>query len=155
MDPKIWGPHAWFFLHTVTFSYSDNPTQTDRYEMKSFFNNFSNIIPCIVCKSHFKQNMEKYPIENFLDSRDDLVNWLINLHNIVNIKLGKPIYNNLEIINQYNSIYTKKYNKDPFFVCNNLIYFLIGIIIIINIILIIYLFIKRFKHFRNLFKKLK
>ena len=26
MNPKIWGPHAWIFLHSITLNYPENPT---------------------------------------------------------------------------------------------------------------------------------
>ena len=38
MDPRIWGPPAWTFLHSVTLAYPDNPTETDRTNYKKFFN---------------------------------------------------------------------------------------------------------------------
>ena len=30
MDPNIWGPHAWFLIHTVCLNYPDNPTDEDK-----------------------------------------------------------------------------------------------------------------------------
>ena len=30
MEPEIWGPHAWQFLHSITLSYPDNPTFEDK-----------------------------------------------------------------------------------------------------------------------------
>ena len=26
MEPNIWGPGAWTFLHSITFQYPENPT---------------------------------------------------------------------------------------------------------------------------------
>ncbi len=29
-DPNIWGPHYWFFLHTIAESYPENPNQVTK-----------------------------------------------------------------------------------------------------------------------------
>ena len=39
MDPKIWGPPGWFFIHSVTLVYPDNPTETEKNNFKRFFLN--------------------------------------------------------------------------------------------------------------------
>ena len=34
MDPKIWGPPGWLFLHTLTFNYPNNPTKEEKETTK-------------------------------------------------------------------------------------------------------------------------
>ena len=139
MDPRIWGPHTWFFLHSLTFSYPDNPTIKDKNDFEHFFYSLSNVLPCIICKNHFKEHLSKYPIENYLNNRNQLVNWMIDIHNIVNKQLNKPIVDNKIIIQKYNDLYTKKYqcpiNQNYYDKCKNII---LSILLIINIIIIIY-----------------
>ena len=36
MEPEIWGPHAWQFLHSITLSYPDNPTLEDKNNHAQF-----------------------------------------------------------------------------------------------------------------------
>ena len=137
MDARIWGPHAWFFLHSITFSYPDNPSEKEKIYFYNFFHSVSNILPCTICKNHFNEHLIKYPIEKFLSSRDSLVNWLIDIHNIVNQTLGKSIEKNSDIINRYNELYKKKYtcligDKGKF----NYTTIILIIILIINIIFI-------------------
>lgn len=154
MDPRIWGPHAWFFLHSVTFAYPDNPNEEDKKNIIQFFNGLSLILPCSVCREHYKENLKKYPIEFSCNNRLDLVNWLINIHNTVNRHLGKEIKNNNEVINNFNNLYKKKYtcpltnNK----ISSNII--LIIVFIIIIILLFVFLLICYRKKF-NLLKLLK
>ena len=38
MNPEVWGPHAWFFLHTVTMNYPNKPTIKDKEDNKNFVN---------------------------------------------------------------------------------------------------------------------
>ena len=30
MEPKVWGSHAWIFLHTITLNYPDEPSKFDK-----------------------------------------------------------------------------------------------------------------------------
>ena len=50
MGTDIWGPSAWHFLHTVAYSYPENPTQNDIYNYNIFFNNIQYILPCPRCR---------------------------------------------------------------------------------------------------------
>ena len=111
MNPEIWGPHAWFFLHTVTLSYPENPTETDKKQMYDFFMSLSNILPCLNCMKHFKKHLNKYPITPFLDNRRLLVSWLVMLHNMVNVSINKPTMTVDEVIDMYE----KKYKKPKIF----------------------------------------
>tara|TARA_B100001094_G_C18176814_1_gene798349 strand:+ start:1311 stop:1781 length:471 start_codon:yes stop_codon:yes gene_type:complete len=106
---NIWGPPAWKFLHTITFNYPNNPSINDKITYKNFFIILQNIIPCSICQYNYKLHMEKFPIDKYLNSRDNLVKWLINIHNEVNKLHNKPIKNYDEIINYY----TQLYNNNP------------------------------------------
>ena len=37
MDPEIWGPSTWIFLHTITLNYPNNPTIYDKQNYKNFY----------------------------------------------------------------------------------------------------------------------
>ena len=37
MDPKVWGPNAWIFLHSITMNYPKNPTNEDKEKYRTFF----------------------------------------------------------------------------------------------------------------------
>ena len=104
MDPNIWGSHAWLFLHTVTLNYPDEPTRFDKENYKHFFENLGHVIPCEVCKSHYKQNIRKYPIQ--LDSKESLTKWLHHIHNLVNIKNGKDEFKYDDLIKKYSDLYS-------------------------------------------------
>ena len=91
MDPKLWGPSAWYFLHSVTFSYPENPTQKEKKSLKDFFRSLEFLLPCDVCKLNFKHHFNEDPIDGHLNSREEVIKWLINIHNKVNIETGKPI----------------------------------------------------------------
>jgi len=113
MDSKIWGSHAWLFLHTITLNYPDNPTKFDIDNYKNFFENLSNVIPCEVCKAHYKKNIKMYPIQ--LESKESLTKWLHKIHNLVNVKNGKDEYPYEQFIEKYSDMYSKnRYTKHLF-----------------------------------------
>ena len=101
MNPKFWGPHAWIFLHSITMSYPKEPTEQDKQIYLSFFTNLQNIIPCEKCQYNYSNNLEKYPIEPGLKTRETLIQWLINIHNEINKENGSPEYSYDQVIEEY------------------------------------------------------
>ena len=65
MDPTRWGPKLWFFMHTLSFNYPDNPTQNDKLNIKNFFENLKYLIPCETCRIHYGGHTTKMPIDNY------------------------------------------------------------------------------------------
>jgi hypothetical protein len=92
MDSKVWGPHFWFILHLVSFNYPDNPSTPDKDNYKRFYDSIGDILPCQLCKQHYKNYISQFPISVHLDSRIDLITWVVQVHNFVNQSLNKPIY---------------------------------------------------------------
>jgi hypothetical protein len=132
MEPEIWGPHGWIFLHTITLNYPHRPTMYDKEQYKNFFLNLQNVLPCKYCSHNYKLHLKKYPITKFLDSKKDLVQWLIHIHNEVNIIFNKKTITYEEFILIYKKIYNKKKTNYLF------IFIIIFIILFIVILLIIY-----------------
>ena len=102
---NVWGPSAWTFLHTITYNYPENPTDNDKKNYHNFFMNLQHVLPCKKCQAHYTENIQKYDLNNSLDNRDDLVKWLIDLHNDVNRNNGKPVWSYSDVFNKYQSMY--------------------------------------------------
>ena len=110
MEPNIWGKHAWIFLHSVSMNYPDNPSKLDKDRYKNFFESIQYILPCEICKTHYANHINKIPINTALNSRRDLVEWLINVHNEVNKYLNKPILSYDTVIDYYKKLYNGDIN---------------------------------------------
>ena len=108
MNQNIWGPHLWFSLHTISFTYPIKPSRDDKSNYKNFFINLQNMIPCSICKKNYKRHLKEHPIDNFLDNRRLLVYWVIDMHNMVNGEIGKKILSYDTVIKKYESVYKKK-----------------------------------------------
>jgi hypothetical protein len=91
--PNVWGPHGWKFIHYITLGYPNNPTEKDKERYYNFFHALKFVIPCSICGAHFRENLEKNPInDEVLSSKEKLINWGIQMHNLVNKKNGKKVY---------------------------------------------------------------
>ena len=125
MDAKVWGPHAWKFLHTITLNYPENPTDQNKADYKNFFEILSEVLPCEKCRLHYKENIKELPIN--LESKEELTKWLFNIHNKVNLLNGKELYNYNTFIGDYSNLYNENHlNK----------YFLFILLIIIVLLII-------------------
>lgn len=70
------------------------------------------LIPCPICREHYKEHLKKLPLSPHLDRRDDLFRWTVQLHNEVNQMLGKPIVTEVESIRYYTRIGARE--RSPF-----------------------------------------
>jgi hypothetical protein len=129
ITPAFWGPHGWIFLHSVTFNYPDNPSSETKQKYKQFFESIGDILPCNVCSENYKRHIKENPIDPNLNDKNDIIQWLINIHNMTNIELGKPVLSPLEVIKEF----SKKNSKETFTMIN-------CILILCILILIIYIY---------------
>lgn len=98
--PDVWGPHGWKFIHYITLGYPNNPTQTDKEKYANFFNSLQYVIPCSICGAHFRENLKTNPInDNILSSKLKLIEWGIDIHNLVNKSNNKKQYTYEEGLN--------------------------------------------------------
>lgn len=130
MEPKIWGPSAWIFLHSVTLNYPDNQSSQHKENYKKFFESLGDVLPCPTCKKHYKENIIKNPIR--LDSKDDLTKWLIDIHNKVNETNGKELFSYESFNEKYEKLYSQK-NMNP-----------VKIVLSIVLLVLIYKLVKKY-----------
>lgn len=132
MNPKVWGPHAWIFLHSITLNYPLHPNKQVMKQYYNFFTNLMYVLPCDKCKKHYRQNLKKYPLTNkILSSRERLIKWLINIHNCVN---ETKQYSYDEMMDNYNNLYNNANNANNGLSLNMYIIIFVMIIIIVCVI---------------------
>ena len=102
--PRIWGPHLWYMLHIISFSYPEQPTEYDKRVYHDFYSSLKDIIPCELCRKHYRDHFNKYPITPHLDTRGNLIKWVIQVHNFVNISLNKPTLTDEQVIAMYTTL---------------------------------------------------
>ncbi len=111
LQPAVWGPFFWHTFHIVALAYPSSPSYAQKRAAKEFFESFTQLIPCAICKEHYTQNLQKLPISPHLDRREDLFRWTVTIHNEVNKSLGKPLVTEIESINFYRRIGAR--NQSP------------------------------------------
>ena len=90
LDPKIWGPHYWFFIHTVAMTYPIRPNAITKKKYYEFIQNLPIFIPVENMSGEFSKLLDKYPVTPYLDNRESLIRWTHFIHNKINQKLEKP-----------------------------------------------------------------
>jgi len=99
--PSVWGPFFWHTIHIVALGYPKKPSYIDKKCAKEFYESLVYLIPCAICREHYKVHLSSNPLTPFLDSREDLLKWTINIHNNVNKMLGKPEWTREEVMVYY------------------------------------------------------
>lgn len=87
---NFWGPQGWRFMHTVSFYYPENPTREEQYSYCAFFRTIGQVLPCVLCRKHYKAYVATHPPEDKMANWQQLSRWLVDLHNAVNARHGKP-----------------------------------------------------------------
>jgi len=92
IGPDRFGPSLWQGLHYITLGYPEKPTEEQKQKYKAFFLLLKDTLPCSICANHYAENLKKMPItDKVLETRENLVKWLIDFHNVVNEMKGKDV----------------------------------------------------------------
>jgi hypothetical protein len=139
LDPKIWGPHYWFFLHTIAITFPHHPNAITKKKYYDLIQNLPLFIPQEEVSSYFSKLLDAYPVTPYLDNRESIVRWTWFIHNKINEKLEKPKISLEEFyVKYYENYKTRDASYLEFYkLRSKIIYF---IILILLIILIYYLF---------------
>ncbi|KAI1641617.1 ERV/ALR sulfhydryl oxidase domain-containing protein [Daldinia loculata] len=84
------GRSTWKFFHTMMARFPDKPTEDDSLALKTFIQLFARLYPCGDCARHFQKLLAQYPPQ--VSSRSAAAGWACFVHNQVNERLKKPIF---------------------------------------------------------------
>jgi len=93
------GRATWKLLHTMTLRYPEHPTDDEREALRSYLYLTSRLYPCGECATEFQQLLELYPPQT--SSRLSASGWLCFVHNKVNERLEKPIFDCAHLDDEY------------------------------------------------------
>jgi len=136
LNPEIWGPHYWFFLHTIALIYPRYPNAITKKKYYNLIQDLPLFIPDAKIAKEFSELLDKYPVTPYLDSRPSFNKWIHYIHNKINFILNKPQINILDATNKYKENYKRpditKFEDNKW--KQKLIYFSVVIILLIIII---------------------
>jgi FAD-linked sulfhydryl oxidase len=139
LDPNIWGPNYWFFLHTIAINYPLRPTISEKKIFYNFIHNFHLFIPDTTFAQNFSKMLDDFPLTPYLDSRESFIRWIHFVHNKINTVYGtktreysleqsmKLYYNNYEPKEDYE----KKIRQTKKYCILCLVMFCISVIIVL------------------------
>jgi hypothetical protein len=90
MSKQLWGNSTWYIFHTLAEKLKpecESEIQTILYHFKQVSFN----LPCMDCAKHATDMMQNAKLDK-VKTRDDLKQFFLEFHNIVNKKLNKPIF---------------------------------------------------------------
>ena len=70
--------------------FPDKPTEEESSALKSYVHLFARLYPCGDCARHFQTILEKYPPQ--VATRSTAAAWACHVHNEVNKRLKKPLF---------------------------------------------------------------
>jgi len=128
VNKENWGPHLWYSMHFIALGFPNESSSIDKKNYKNFYINLPNIIPCEECSKHLIKNLNEYPIDNYLDSRQRLFEWTVIIHNEVNKMLGKRVWSLDKATKHYQNLNLKLEESKN---CFNKAYYIIIILLFV------------------------
>ena len=113
---EYWGPHYWFFLHTIGEIYPKYPNEVTKRKYYDLISNMPLFIPEEKMGNNFAKLLDKYPVTQYLDNRDSFRKWLHFIHNKINEKIGKKQMSYAEA----RRIYMENYKPRPVYLSEKL-----------------------------------
>lgn len=93
VDTSIWGPPLWKVLHIAAAATIARGRQS---QWKLIINTLLTGLPCPDCTTHYVAWYRAHPLGISLipkRSSRQIVTWLLDLHNDVNRRTGRPVWN--------------------------------------------------------------
>jgi hypothetical protein len=87
---SVWGPMMWSYLHTMSFNYPINPTESDKKHYREFILNLQYVLPCKYCRINLTKNLKRFPLTiSDMKNRETFSTYVYTLHENVNKMLKK------------------------------------------------------------------
>ena len=130
INPKVWGPDFWSVIHFTAFGFPETPNEIDKEIYYIFYSNLTKVLPCDSCATSAQKIFKKHDIREYLNSKEDLIEWTYLFHKSVNdkLKVDSPSFEEFK----YNFV-----NRNQFPTCSHINVILSLVIIILLLILFI------------------
>lgn len=105
INPIKFGPYFWGSLHLACLG------GIDPNALKAFVGLYPAVLPCPACGMHFVEVLQANPLP---DSDDPIVlfKWSVDVHNIVNQRIGKSVQSYDEAFAFWSTLPAESYKMD-------------------------------------------
>ena len=101
MNIGEWGNATWYIFHTLAFKLKDEKA-SEIPELLKHLCNVCHNLPCPDCRQHAKDTLSKSNLK-LIKTKQDLINFLLQFHNLVNRRLRKPVLT----LDEHNKLYMR------------------------------------------------
>lgn len=101
MKKSVWGPITWKLLHCIAIKIKDEHFDDQRVKILEVITKICAHLPCPYCASHASSLIAKHKMHS-IQKKEHLVNFLYSMHNDVNKRLRKPIFEREKLIQYEN-----------------------------------------------------
>ena len=108
LDPNVWGPHYWFFLHTIALNYPRYPNSVTKRKYYDLVQNLPLFFPLEPIGDNFMKLLDKYPVTPYLSSRMSFMKWIHFIFNKIQEQLEQPVEDFYESLEKYYEEYKPK-----------------------------------------------
>jgi hypothetical protein len=113
MSNKEWGNATWILFHTLAQQIREDEFIKERTRLINFIRETCAHLPCPKCAADATRIMSRAYIDR-IETKDDLIEFLRQFHNIVNTKLNKPAMSAEEVETKYKRAKTHMVVKNFF-----------------------------------------
>lgn len=100
-----WGPPTWFFLHSMAQKVKPEYFSTIRNGLLEQINAICRNLPCPDCSTHAAHYLDNSNF-NRIQTKQQLIDFLFDFHNVVNARKGLPAFSREELIDKYSKAVT-------------------------------------------------
>lgn len=89
LDPKIWGPTVWKWIHNIAYRWDNSKRKTSPYVFLNTIEMFKDMLPCRSCREAFSKHFATLALLHH-SQHFSALRWTYDLHCMVNNTLDKP-----------------------------------------------------------------
>ena len=100
MSQKEWGNITWLLFHSLVEKFNEEEFPTIKNDFINFIKNTCRHLPCPICSDHAIKTLNRGYL-NLIETKADMIEFLRQFHNLVNIRTDKPIAEKEFVIHNY------------------------------------------------------
>jgi hypothetical protein len=91
VSKSVWGPCVWFLFHTLAYKAVPENFAEIKTELIQYIQRICANLPCPECTQHATEYMKQHSRAlSMITTKDQLHQFLVDFHNVVNVRKQKP-----------------------------------------------------------------
>jgi hypothetical protein len=91
VSKSVWGPCVWYLFHTLAYKAVPENFAEIKAELIQYIQRICANLPCPECTQHATEYMKQHSrVLSMITTKEQLQQFLVDFHNIVNVRKQKP-----------------------------------------------------------------